>query len=618
MAHKAVPPAAHLPRLQGAPRTLPMMLRAGCSLLVVALPALAQTIPALPSSNPRTAAEEGLRRQEDLTRQQQRQLAPQGGDTLQPGARVAVSTQLPEETPCFVLRDIRIAAPDGAPSDAPHDAPDTTSPAARFPWLATVTAPFLGQCAGTAGLRQIASAIDGAFIERGYATTRVLLPEQNLADGVLHLQLHVGRVSGVRIEEQQADGTPKPAAWGTWRNAFPVDVGEPLNVRDLEQGVEQMNRVPSQNVGTRIEPGTEPDTSEVVIVRRNGDLPQRVRGGLTVDNAGSSTLGRTQAAAYLSLDNPLGLNDIVTLSGNTNAERTRSDHRSQSAGMSYSLPFGYHTFTVSASRSRFAQNVQGTTVSFLSSGQSSNLDFRWHATVWRSASAKLGVFAGIGTRRARSWLDDVELLVQRRRTTNAELGVTYRQLFGDATLDMEAGIRKGVSWFNAQDDLPAQEGVPTLRPRIATLSAGYVQPFHIGKQPFRYSGTVRAQFTRDTTLSIDQMAIGSRYTVRGFDGDNVLLAENGYVIRNEWLMPVRIGALPDGFDSALYLGLDAGRVWGRSDVMLAGRWLAGAALGLRTGWRGWQADIAIAAPLYYPKGFRTRGWSPYLSLTYGF
>ncbi|TMS59113.1 ShlB/FhaC/HecB family hemolysin secretion/activation protein, partial [Imbroritus primus] len=217
-----------------------------------------------------------------------------------------------------------------------------------------------------------------------------------------------------------------------------------------------------------------------------------------------------------------------------------------------------------------------------------------------------------------SWLDDVELLVQRRRTTNAELGVTYRQLFGDATLDMEAGIRKGVSWFNAQDDLPAQEGVPTLRPRIVTLSAGYVQPFHIGKQPFRYSGTVRAQFTRDTTLSIDQMAIGSRYTVRGFDGDNVLLAENGYVIRNEWLMPVRIGVLPDGFDSALYLGLDAGRVWGRSDAMLAGRWLAGAALGLRTGWRGWQADIAIAAPLYYPKGFRTRGWSPYLSLTYGF
>src|SRR5690606_20884559 len=98
--------------------------------------------------------------------------------------------------------------------------------------------------------------------------------------------------------------------------------------------------------------------------------------------------------------NPLGLNDIVTLSGNTNAELTRSDHRSQSAGVSYSVPFGYHSLTLSASRSRFAQQVQGTTVSFLSSGRSSNLNARWDATVWRSASAKLGLFAGIGTRRA--------------------------------------------------------------------------------------------------------------------------------------------------------------------------------------------------------------------------
>lgn len=617
MTHDAVPPAAHAPGSHTLPRALPRRMRhigrmrraATCSLLALTLPALAQTVPA-PASNPRAAAEEGLRRQEALTREQQRQLAPQGGDTLQPEARAAVSTRLPAETPCFVLHDIRIAAPD--------DAPDTTPPADHFPWLDTVTAPFVGQCAGTAGLRQIASAIDGAFIERGYATTRVLLPEQNLADGVLHLQLHIGRLSGVRIEEQDAEGKPRQDAWGTWRNAFPVQTGEPLNVRDLEQGVEQMNRVPSQSVGTRIEPGTAPDTSEVVIVRRSGDLPQRMRGGLTVDNAGSSTLGRTQAAAYLALDNPLGLNDIVTLSGNTNAERTRSDHRSQSAGVSYSLPFGYHTFTVSASRSRFAQNVQGTTVTFLSSGRSSNLDFRWHATVWRSAAAKLGLFAGVGTRRANSYLDDVELLVQRRRTTNAEVGITYRQLFGDAALDLEAGMRKGVSWFGAQDDLPALEGVPTLRPRIVTLSASYVQPFQIGGHPFRYSGTVRAQLTRDTTLSIDQMAIGSRYTVRGFDGDNVLLAENGYVIRNEWLAPLRIGGLPAGFDSALYLGLDAGRVWGRSDVMLAGRWLAGAALGVRATWRGWQADVAIAAPLYYPKGFRTRGWSPYLSLTYGF
>ncbi|SFB14111.1 POTRA domain-containing protein, ShlB-type [Collimonas sp. OK607] len=151
--------------------------------------------------------------------------------------------------------------------------------------------PFLNRCVGVEGLRRIASTLDAKLIELGYATTRVSLPQQNLHNGTLELALHVGRINEVRMVKA---GDAKQAAddsWGTWRNAFPgipsLGPGDILNIRDLEQGVEQMKRLPSQAAATRIEPGAEADTSVIYIERQSGSFGERVRGGITLDNSGT-------------------------------------------------------------------------------------------------------------------------------------------------------------------------------------------------------------------------------------------------------------------------------------------------------------------------------------------
>jgi hemolysin activation/secretion protein len=551
-----------------------------------------------PGLSPAQATEEALRRQEDRARELQQQMQPRS-DVLQSRTPVVVSTILPAETPCFLVNDIKLAGPD----------------AIRFYWLLSAAQPYLNHCVGVSGLRQIAAALDARLIELGYVTTRVSLPQQNLKDGVLTFQLHVGRVIDVRMARADAEKSPDDA-WGTWWNAFPVSRGDTLNVRDLEQGVEQMKRLPSQTVLTELEPGAEPDTSIVRIVRRSGSLSDRLRGGVTLDNSGSEILGATQLSTYLSLDNPLGINDILSLSANTNAEKVQPDHRSQSLAFNYSIPWGYNTFTFSKSHSRFAQVVQGTTVQFLSSGKSESAEFRWHRLMLRTSAAKAGVYAAAGTRRANSFLDDVELIVQRRRTSSLETGVTYKQLVGDAAVDFELGYRRGMPWRNAQEDLPtAEDGGLTLRPRIWALSAGYNQPFKIGGTPLQYSASLRAQHTDDATLATDQIGIGNRFSVRGFDGDAVLLAESGYFLRNDFSTPLKIA---DGVETIAFIGIDLGRVWGPSEINLVGNRLAGAAFGLRGKWKSMQFDMSLATPLYKPAGFRTAPWSPYLSLTYAF
>lgn len=548
--------------------------------------------------SPAGAAEEGLRRQEDRARELLQQIQPDA-DVLDGRRSGAVSTELPDESPCFFLHEIRLAGPD----------------AGRFRWLSETATPYLNRCAGAAGLRTIAAALDAKLIEWGYVTSKVSLPQQNVKDGVLTVHVHVGRVADVRLARNDAAKSPDDA-WGTWRNAFPVGRGDILNVRDLEQGVEQMKRLPSQTVATELEPGAEPDTSNVRIVRQSGNLRDRIRGGATLNNSGGETLGRPQFSGYLSLDNPLALNDILSVSASTNIESVDRTHRSQSLSFNYSVPWGYNTFTASKSTSRFAQIVQGTTARFLSSGRSESAELRWHRTMLRTSAAKTGVYAAVATRRASSFLDDVELVVQRRRTTSVETGATYRQLLGAASIDAELGYRRGMPWRSAQEDFPtAAGGGLTLRPKIWTLNLAYQQPFGIAGKPIQYTASLRAQQTRKQTLSVDQIAIGNRFTVRGFDGDSVLLAESGYFLRNDLSMPAK---LVDGIDSVAFVGVDVGRVWGPSAEGLIGDRLAGMAAGLRSRWQSLQFDLTLATPLYKPGGFRTARWNTYLSATYAF
>jgi hemolysin activation/secretion protein len=557
-------------------------------LTLLSAPARAQT--------PVQTIDEGLRRQQDRARVLQQRIEP-ASDVLQATPRAVVASGLPVESPCFVIRNVHLLGP-GAP---------------RFEWLLEAAQPYVGSCAGVAGLSQIAAALDARLIELGYVTTRVTLPQQNLKDGQLTFRIHIGRVAAVEAVDES--GAPD-AAWGTWWNAFPVGAGDVLNVRDLEQGVEQMKRLPSTSVATELTPGAGPDTSVVRIVRQTGTWSDRLRGAVTLDNSGSAALGKAQLSSYLAFDNPLGLNDIVLLSASSNAERPAADHRSQSLSFNYSVPWGYNTFSFSDSHSRFAQIVQGTSVRFLSSGASDTSELKWHRTLVRTSAAKAGVYAAVSKRRTSSFLDDVELLVQRRRVTNAETGITYRRLVGDGSVEFELGYRRGISWQDAQMDFAgADAGGLTQRPSIKLLSATFIQPFQFGARPWQYVATVRGQHTPDATLSADQFAIGSRFNVRGFDEAGVLLAESGYFVRNEWATPVRLG---DGMAALAYAGIDYGRVWGPSARLLVGDSLAGVAFGLRGRWQSLQFDVALAAPLHQPQGFRSKRWNPYLSLSYAF
>ncbi|VVE90283.1 ShlB/FhaC/HecB family hemolysin secretion/activation protein [Pandoraea bronchicola] len=573
---------------------LPAMLRSGtfaCGLALACTTAIAQehTRPAVREITRQGVQDEQLERQRREAGERERRAdAP---DIRLPSAAAAASgvdnNTLPVESPCVVLRSVSVTGLDGTP------------PAASFAFVEPTLAPFVGQCAGADGVAQIAAVATEAILARGWVTTRVTVPEQELADGNLRLQLIPGTVSSVRFAD--------PSVRGSWRSAVPLRAGDVLSLTALEQGLEQLKRMPSQDADIRIEPGDAPGSSDVVIdVKRQ--RPWRLLA--SVDNSGTRDTGRLQGQLAIGIDNPLGLNDLLDVAVQHDLSTGDDRFGTKGGSASYSVPWGYNTVSVFGSTRAYFQRIAGANESFVSSGRNQTAELRIERVVHRDSVGKTAIDARLGRRFGKSFIEDFEISQQYRNNTYLQAGVTHRQYLGTAQADIALNYRQGVPWFGAQDDLrdpvTRQPTRQTYRYRMFTADVQWSVPLRISAFTATYVGTFHGQTTANALWAVDQIAIGGRYSVRGFTGDQTLSAERGFFLRNELHVPIGASA------HAVYAGVDYGRVFGPSARFLPGTQLAGAVIGLRGQigayggpWGNASYDVFIARPLSSPSRFPT-------------
>ncbi|SMD12601.1 ShlB/FhaC/HecB family hemolysin secretion/activation protein [Sporomusa malonica] len=506
--------------------------------------------------------------------EQERRQRERGQDVfLQKEKQGAEVAKLPDETPSFTINTIMIQGDESG----------------QFPWVHDLVNKYLGQKIGWQGINIIVKTLTNACIDRGFITTQVLIPEQNLSTGVLRLQLVPGMIKDIKLAD--------PKLRANWQSAFPARPGDILNLRDLEQGLEQMKRVPSQDAEMQLVPGDNPGESIVLITVKQTKPWKLV---LSLDDSGSEATGKLQASETFSLDNLFGINDLFNISYNSDAERHGYKLGTRGNSFYYSVPHGYWTYTLSGYEYKYHQTVESDATSFVSSGRSNNLELKAEKLIYRDQTQKTSVSFGVTKARSKSFIDDTEIEIQRRETTAAELAFIHKKYNGQTVIEYTAAYKRGVPWFGAQEDPAANaDDQPTTHYNIWTLDTRLSTPVTLGKTKARYSAILSGQYTKDMLYASEFMSIGNRYTVRGFDGEETLSAENGWFLRNELSVPLRNAALE------FYLGLDIGQVSGASVDQSIGRTLAGSTFGLRGNLEGAQYDMYIGKPIKKPAGMQT-------------
>lgn len=465
--------------------------------------------------------------------------------------------------------------------------------------LGTLRQQAVGRCLGTRGIHLLMTRIQNRLIESGLITTRVLAPSQDLTEGVLRLVIVAGTVSDIRFAASSRGDI-------NLVSVLPFSPGELLDLRDLEQGLENLQRLPGTEASFQLLPGTLPGES-VVTVDWQQEKPWRM--ALTLDDAGSEQTGKYQAGATLFLDNPLGLGDLIYLSGGKDVLND-GGRGSDSQQIHYFLPLGYWSLGLTADRYDYQQTVSGAVVDYQYRGESERYSVQLDRVFYRSSNARTSLVLQISKRRSDNFINDVEIALQHRKSAAWQLALKHRQFFQKSTLSLDLAYSRGTRWFGAEPAPEEATGEGTALARIWYLNALYQLPIRMGKHALRYQAKFRGQWSESPLTPQDRFSIGSRWHVRGFDGQRSLSADRGWSLSSEvaWKIPRQ--------DHELFLGIDFGQVAGSGSELLPGTKLAGSVLGMRGTLTSIGYEIFIGKPLKKPSGFHTDNTSFGFSLNW--
>lgn len=438
--------------------------------------------------------------------------------------------------------------------------------------LAKVRHDYTGRCISVSDIESLLGLLTKDFIDRGFITTRVYLPVQDLRTGILKLTVVAGKIESYKLE-----GGRKHAVW--LRAAMPGREGDVLNLRDLEQGIDQMNSLSSNNARLDLLPGDLPGQS-IVAIQNDSSLPVHLF--TSFDNLGSDATGRNALSATVTTDSLLGLNELIAITRRQSAFPFSGEHRSDSTALLMQFPWGYNTLSVNYSQSNYINGLSlPGGVKLKTNGKSDNWYLGANHVLFRNQSSRVGLSAHLNTQLNQNWLGGELLTSSSRRLTYLDAGADMFSIFAGGIFNGNIAVVQGVPWFNGTHDpgdLPDE--YPHAQSRKFTLDMGYNRTFYTGNTGLGFSTSFSGQLAADTLYGTQQILIGGPSSVRGFQNMS-LSGDSGYYVRNDFSVS---RDLPGGINGRLYAAFDWGDVTNRAAGVPSGS-LSGTAAGLGLLWK---------------------------------
>jgi len=162
---------------------------------------------------------------------------------------------------------------------------------------------------GFAELQQLAARVTSFLQEKGYFLARAYLPEQDISTGTIVIVVVAGRLEGeVLIRKEESARIRTEILQEMARTS--IDKGNALKTTRLERSLLLMNDLPGISAQATMEKGETPGSTKMIIDAQEGPL---LNSYLNVDNSGNRYTGTIQSTAALSINDPLGIGDQLSM-----------------------------------------------------------------------------------------------------------------------------------------------------------------------------------------------------------------------------------------------------------------------------------------------------------------
>lgn len=363
------------------------------------------------------------------------------------------------------------------------------------------------------------------YRERGLILAKVYIPKQQVRDGVVALELLVGRLGEVVVRNNKRYKT------GALTKAFAGEQGEPVDARAIEEALYLLNDLPGLDAQAWFAAGSEVGSTQLNL---NVNDEKRFVGNLRLDNYGSPSTGEYRVYTDGYWYNPSGYGDELHLGVLATFEPSNSTY----GAVHYSLPL-FRTrarVRLGGSSNAFESTFEGLTLSGQSQAMNASLAYKLKRSRTTNRSWRLQ-YSHIDTdieqvlddsddETLSGVFDDYDTRVQ-----NLDLVFHFDWLNEPARALHQGSIRVGTAAFEKGQRV-GQPSHPLIVQWDHTWMKMTGVPF--GEAQSRVVLNLSAQYAGDALPSTSQFALTGPYRMRGL-ANNSYNADRAFYSGADWL-----------------------------------------------------------------------------------
>lgn len=448
-----------------------------------------------------------------------------------------------------------------------------------------------GQSLALAELEHAAQRIADIYRARGWFA-RVYLPQQDVTDGVIRIQVLEGHYGGSRLDDQSQRAN---ADYVQGLVTHRLQPGQPLSAADLERGLLLANDLPGIRALGLLEAG---DTVGETRVRLKVEDTPFVTGDIALNNYGIKSVGRAQLVGGVALNDLSGRGDQLSLRG-------LASERLWNAQARYTLPLGSDGWRLGAHYSKLDYELGKQYAALDASGTAQTAGLSLSYPLLRQARRNLYLSGGYEHHR----YDDemLDTTVRRHRIDSFNLGLS-----GDMRDDYGGG---GITWggliltqgkldiHDVAGDRALDAAGPRSHGSYSKLSVRINRQQALGVSGWQLHGNLSGQAASRNLASSERMTLGGPNGVRAYPM-NEANGDEGLLLKLELQRNLGNGWQVIGF-------VDTGHIrqhkrtwtgWQGGGKQPNSYELSGAGIGLNWYRDGWQLAFSVASPIGHNPG----------------
>lgn len=368
-------------------------------------------------------------------------------------------------------------------------------------------------------LEKIAKEIQNKYDKKGYLTTNVFIPEQDIKDGVIEIRVVEGKMGELKIEGNKYFSTDLIKSY------FHSKKNEILNVETLRKDILRLNGNPDLEVKIIVSPGVEPETSDITL-QVNDTFPWHV--GIAEDTLGTRLTGKYRTSYTLRCTN-------LTGNADTFFEDTLFTRLSFGESVSYSLPLGTNgtKFGIDATYFKMKIGKEFVPSDIIGRTQIYSPHVSWELALSEDYQANFSL--GMDIKSVIKKEQSVQIADDQLRLPWLGFDFNKQDLHGSTSFSPRVTLGTSSFWGAS-----SRNHTSASRANTGGEFIKYTQFLNrTQRMPLKSYMTLRSQLqvASHTLPSVEQFQLGGAYSVRGYP-EGVYLCDTGASLSADWLFPM--------------------------------------------------------------------------------